>query len=266
VIQDLGDNPDQLPVLQHALMRTWDSWKEHAEQGEPMDLRHYEMIGGMQHALSNHADEAFNELSGEKSKMLVEQVLKCLTVKKGDNRGIRRPTSVARLLEITKASFEELEMALLPFRKKGRSFILPDESDTITQSTVLDISHESLMRGWERLYHWVEEETASAGIYERLCTGMELHRQGHAGLWRDPELQLALDWKTKNKPNAAWALQYNSHFDDAMNFLEMSAADNLNEQRREAFPPANSAYCRGQLPCHRFHPERMGFVPDKKGK
>jgi hypothetical protein len=24
LLNDLGDNPDQLPVLQHALMRTWD--------------------------------------------------------------------------------------------------------------------------------------------------------------------------------------------------------------------------------------------------
>ena len=31
VINDLGDNPDQLPVLQHALMRTWDKWTETAE-------------------------------------------------------------------------------------------------------------------------------------------------------------------------------------------------------------------------------------------
>jgi len=233
VIQDLGDNPDQLPVLQHALMRTWDSWREHSEQGEPMDLRHYEMIGGMQHALSNHADEAFKELHSEKSRKLIGQVLKCLTVKQGDNRGVRRPTSVERLLEITQASFEEFTEALQPFRKKGRSFILPDESGTLAKSTILDISHESLMRGWERLHTWVDEEKESAGIYERLCTGMLLHKQGHAGLWRDPELQLALDWKAKNNPNPAWASQYNSHFDGAMNFLSLSAADSLSEKRRK---------------------------------
>jgi hypothetical protein len=26
LLNDVGDNPDQLPVLQHALMRTWDTW------------------------------------------------------------------------------------------------------------------------------------------------------------------------------------------------------------------------------------------------
>ena len=26
LLNDLGDNPDQLPILQHALMRTWSYW------------------------------------------------------------------------------------------------------------------------------------------------------------------------------------------------------------------------------------------------
>ena len=28
LLNDMGDNPDQLPILQHALMRTWSKWKE----------------------------------------------------------------------------------------------------------------------------------------------------------------------------------------------------------------------------------------------
>ena len=26
LLNDVGDNPDQLPILQHALMRTWGYW------------------------------------------------------------------------------------------------------------------------------------------------------------------------------------------------------------------------------------------------
>ncbi len=236
VTNELGDNPDQLPVLQHALMRTWDKWVETAEVGEPMDIRHYEMIGTMHNALSNHADEAFNELSNEKQKKLLESILKCLTEKTGENRGVRRPTSVAALMQITGASFEELVEVLHPFRKAGRTFILPAKENQITTTTVLDISHESLMRGWERLKKWVDEETDSSEIYQRLCSGALLYKEGRAALWRDPELQLALDWKEKNNPNEAWALQYNEHFGAAINFLEASknerAIELSNKQRR----------------------------------
>jgi WD40 repeat protein/energy-coupling factor transporter ATP-binding protein EcfA2 len=233
VINDLGDNPDQLPVLQHALMRTWDRWMLNSDPGEPMDLRHYEMIGGMDNALSNHADEAYIELKNENQKEIIRQVFKCLTVKTGDNRGVRRPTSVQHILQITGVSLEELKEVLHPFRKSGRTFILPGEEQNLTTSTILDISHESLMRGWERLRIWVDEETESAELYARLCSGALLYKEGRAALWRDPELQLAIDWKKKNNPNEAWALQYNSHFTAAMNFLEASTNERTAENARK---------------------------------
>ena len=233
VIGDLGDNPDQLPVLQHALMRTWECWKENAEAGEPMDLRHFEMIGGISQALSNHADQAFHELQAGRQTKLIEHVFKCLTVKTGDNRGVRRPTSMQSLMNITGASFEELVAVLHPFRKAGRTFILPDESVTLAQDTILDISHESLMRGWERLRTWVEEERESAEIYDRLCTGALLYKDGRAALWRDPELQLAIDWSEKNEPNEPWSRQYNNHFRAAMDFLAASTEERKNEADRK---------------------------------
>ncbi len=233
VINDLGDNPDQLPVLQHALMRTWERWIQMADPGEPMDIRHYEMIGSMHKALSSHADEAYNELVNETDKKHIGQVFKCLTVKTGDNRGVRRPTSVNNLLRITGLTLEELENILYPFRKTGRTFILPAEGIQITASTILDISHESLMRGWERLRNWVDEEMESADIYERLCSGALLYKEGRSALWRDPELQLALDWKEKNKPNEPWSQQYNPHFAKAMEFLDASKKERSLEADRK---------------------------------
>ena len=55
LLNDVGDNPDQLPVLQHALMRTWEQWQADPDAGEVLDIRHYQAIGGMAEALSRHA-------------------------------------------------------------------------------------------------------------------------------------------------------------------------------------------------------------------
>ena len=230
VISHIADDMDQLPVLQHSLMRTWDNWRATAEQGEPMDLQHYENIGGMESALSDHADEAFMELNGTQQDLL-QHLFKALTMKTGDNRGVRRPTSMKNLCDICKASSAEVEEALTPFRMKGRSFILPDGNARLSESTVLDISHESLMRGWNRLNSWVEEETESAAVYERLCAAATLHKDGKAGLWRDPELQLALDWKEKNQPNEAWSQQYNEDYTLGMKFLDDSLQGRIAEQK-----------------------------------
>ena len=62
ILDDVGRNPDQLPIMQHALMRTWDEWQRNPQ--EPMIVgKHYEMIGRMEGALSKHADEAFQALN-----------------------------------------------------------------------------------------------------------------------------------------------------------------------------------------------------------
>ena len=56
LLNDTGDDPDQLPVLQHALLRAWNAWK-HAPR--PLDLEDLDAVGGMKESLSRHADEIF---------------------------------------------------------------------------------------------------------------------------------------------------------------------------------------------------------------
>ncbi len=79
LLNDVGDNPDQLPILQHALMRTWDHWTQHHQDAEPIDIEHYESIGGMNQALSFHADEAYQELPNDHSKKIAEKLFKTLS-------------------------------------------------------------------------------------------------------------------------------------------------------------------------------------------
>ena len=88
---------------------------------------------------------------------------------------------------------------------------------------MIDISHESLMRVWRRLDAWADEEARSAQTYRRLTETAALHAVGRASLWRDPELQLALDWRDANRPNETWALRYYSGFASAMDFLTQSS-------------------------------------------
>jgi hypothetical protein len=47
LLNEIGDIPSQLPVLQHALMRTWAYWAGEDSSAGPIDVRHYEAIGTM---------------------------------------------------------------------------------------------------------------------------------------------------------------------------------------------------------------------------
>src|SRR4051795_11359779 len=65
LLNDVGDDPDQLPVLQHALMRTWAAWAAggggHGHD-RPIEVGDFEATGGLASALSNHADEVYDAL------------------------------------------------------------------------------------------------------------------------------------------------------------------------------------------------------------
>jgi energy-coupling factor transporter ATP-binding protein EcfA2 len=225
LLNDVTENPDQLPILQHALMRTWDFWAANHHAAEPIDLRHYEAIGGMTEALSLQADEAYNELSDERSRLIAEKMFKRLTEKGPDNREVRRPCSVRELCEVTGADEQEVKSVIETFRASGRSFLMPSCDTPLNADSIIDISHESLIRGWDSLRRWVDEEAASAETYRRLAETAELFKVGEAGLWRDPaDLQPVLKWRELTQPEKAWGDRYHPNFQEAIEFLEKSKA------------------------------------------
>ncbi len=222
LLNDVGDDPDQLPILQHALMRTWDYWEAHHAEGEPIDLRHYEAIGTMTEALSRHAEEAFLELETPERRTVAERMFKALTDRGSDARGVRNPRRFEELCALTGAGDAEVAAVVDVFRKPGRSFLMPPASATLKRSSIVDISHESLMRIWSRLIQWVDEEARSAQVYLRISKAALRFQEGKVGLLRDPELQLDLNWREESQPNAVWAERYDPAFERAMLFLEQS--------------------------------------------
>ncbi|MFW5761878.1 MAG: eIF2A-related protein [Cyclobacteriaceae bacterium] len=232
LLNDLSNNANQLPVMQHALMRTWNFWQENHDVDEPLDLRHYRAIGSIHEALSMHADETYNELSA-REKEICETIFKSLTEKGKDSSGIRRQAKLSQIAQIARVSEEEVIPIINLFRHPSRSLLLPPLHAPLHSDTIIEISHESLMRIWEKLKKWVDEESKSAQMYLRLSEAAERYNSGSTGLWRPPDLQLALNWRKEQNPSFAWAQRYNPRFESAINFLEFSEDNYKKEQERE---------------------------------
>jgi WD40 repeat protein len=242
VLNDIGDDQDQLPILQHALMRTWQEWKErrlwvdvedagriavkrpHLEvhRGDDLDLCCYEAAGGMAGALSRHADEALAELKDDRRREIAEKLFKRLTEKGEDNREIRRPATLGEICEVTEATEDQVVDVIDAFRSPDRSFLMPPAETRLDSKTMIDISHESLIRVWQKLKEWVEKESDSAKQYKRLDQTAVLHKAKRADLMRGTELQFALEWSERERPKQAWARRYGRNYDLAMSFLEQS--------------------------------------------
>jgi len=98
----------------------------------------------------------------------------------------------------------------------------------IHEDTLIDISHESLIRQWKTLRKWVEEEADSRATYLRIVDAALRRKEKKGGRWRNPDLSHAWTWKEGAQPNQAWANFYNPNFSLAEAFLKKS-------QRRNRF-------------------------------
>lgn len=235
LLNEIGTDPDQLPVLQHLLMRMWTRRVGEAQNASPtapvLTLADYEVAGGFRAALSNDANEAFEALD-DRQRGIAEALFRRLSERGTDQREIRRPTPAGEIAALAEASLDEVVAVVDAFRTGGRTFLVPPAPEPISERTVLDISHESLIRQWSRLRDWAAEEEKSAELYWRLEDTARRWQSKQAELLRGAELELALDWRDRERPTAAWAKRYGDDFDLAMRLLDASR-ERRDRRRRE---------------------------------
>src|SRR5512137_1157179 len=230
VLNDVSDDFDDLPVMQHALSRTWRRWAATCEGSRPIDVEDYEAIGAAAHALSLHADEAYDSLTGQGA--VVEMVFRALTERVAEGTEVRRPMQFEQLCAVTGCDKAAVAAVVERYRQADTVFLLPSAAVPLASNPVVDISHESLIRNWKRLKQWADREAQSAQMYRRLYDSAERYAAKTEGLLRDPALQSALDWRERNRPTAAWAALYGPQFERTMQFLDESR--DAREQERLA--------------------------------
>jgi hypothetical protein len=168
LLNDIGGNTDQLPILQHALMRLWANWEPAAAAG-PMDVAQYEVIGELKGSLSAHAESIYEgELRTPREKALAESLFRSITETTPEGQTVRRPTKLGAVCRRAGATVEELRPVVEQFRAEGRSFLMPPAGTELDEETTLDISHESLIRQWKRLGEWAEAEAKESKLYADL--------------------------------------------------------------------------------------------------
>ncbi|HEY1023214.1 MAG TPA: hypothetical protein VGE06_12925, partial [Flavisolibacter sp.] len=176
--------------------------------------------GGMEKALSNHSDEAMEGMSTEEV-ATAKRMFQALTTVDENGRKIRRPVRLSELERLTGAGRQELFAIVQRFVEGNKSFLvvspIPGREDWL-----LDISHESLIRQWNTLNEWVEEENEAVRVYQRLTETALLYEQGQGDLLSNNELQRVLDWKASFSPDLNWATRYSPYAEKTFAFLAAS--------------------------------------------
>ena len=219
MLNELGKVKDELPLLQHSLMRIWNFETKEDRSGE-LDIEDYKHIGGIEKALSNHADEALKGMTTEELR-ITKEMFQALTAIDENGRKIRRPVLLSQLTELCNADKEILLHIITQFIEDNRCFLIKNNAGD-SGDVVMDISHESLIRQWKTLSDWVDEEGEYASVYLQLAEANRLYKIKKRDVLSGTELDIALDWYTSFKPSATWANRYKEGYDETIAYLKGS--------------------------------------------
>jgi WD40 repeat protein len=239
IVNDAGDNPDQLPLVQHCLMWMWHhaTAASGSEGAVPLTVAGYQAIGGLEESLSRHADKAFGELS-ESHRRVAEVMFRALTEQTAGRQDTRRPACVRDVAGLAEVPWQDVAAVVEVFRRPGRSFLTPAYPIALSEATLLDISHESLIRLWRRLADWAMREAEAGRIYRRLDEDAQEWRRGEGSLLVGGKLRTATNWRAGVRPTARWAQRYGGDFNLVERFIDESAdsdaAARLRERRQRA--------------------------------
>ena len=199
LLDDVGDDPDQLPILQHALQRTWEAWLRRTSGKGEIGLEDYlaPEVGGMAGAINKHAEEAFSSLGPptkadgplslidmdgktfSPQQRLAGALFRCITEQAEDQRAVRRALPLGTIAKIANVAITEMAPIIDAFRTQQRTFLTPPENVPLDAESIIDISHESLIRNWPRLERWAKQESIAAGELRRLRHSAAAFLQGN---------------------------------------------------------------------------------------
>ena len=256
ILNDAGDEPDQLPVLQHTLMRTWSHWKNRSPEGN-IELADYEAIGRCSGALNQHANELLDKAGVRGSLEIVEVIFKRLTAVARGNRERRDPAQLSELWLLCRAQSEQRARV-----NKIIDVFGTDEATFLTRSggqmdadSYVDITHEALIRQWKLLADkWQPEEEQSAKTLVELVDRAKGWQEGKRELLGKLDLAAALEWDEKRNRSPKWAEHYVPEADAielveaflsaSREAFERSEKDEIERQTRELKAQAELASAR----------------------
>ncbi len=180
ILKDVGEEPGNLPLLEFALTLLWDKldhgWFTHAA---------YEEIGYVAGALTRYAEQiyaTFNEDQQENIRRIFIQLVQ-------PGEGAEDTRRVAARDELANSDWELVQQ-------------LADKRLVVTNidqegGQTVEVVHEALIRSWDRLGRWMEEDRAFRTWQEGLRSAIrqwEENQEDEGGLMRGRPLTQAEAW------------------------------------------------------------------------
>lgn len=218
-----GMAADELPDDDRPKFQSWFS-------ALPIMLQDAYHQPGLSQIIDTHANKLFllasdhcNKSHGKKissadAQSIIKVAFTCLT-KMDEGRAVRNRMTLQEITNILareEFSCDDVNAVLNIFREQGSTFLRPYITDdpksvVLSPETVLDITHESLIRNWDMLEAWTKEEFDNLTIY--LDFKKQLDRWIKSGksngfLLPIGPLTYFENWHAKLAPTKYWVNRY----------------------------------------------------------
>ena len=181
ILRDVGDEPGALPLLEHALLETWQR-----RNGRTMTLKGYATAGGVKGAIAHTADAVYGHLSPEQQEQARRIFLRLTELGEG-TQDTRRRAPLSELIPNGEAG--PTVQGLLKTLADARLV-------TISEDTA-EVAHEALIREWPALRAWLSEDRESLHLHRRLTEAAQEWQKlskDSGELYRGTRLAQALEW------------------------------------------------------------------------
>ncbi|MGK7925958.1 MAG: CHAT domain-containing protein [Spirulina sp.] len=152
ILDAVGEEPGNLPLLEFALTLLWEK-----QEGGILTHQAYESIGGVERALASHAERVYQGLTPEEQGRSQRIFLQLVHL--GDAiADTRRVAARQELGEGCDALLQKLVDARLIVLSRAN----------LTQEISVELVHEALIRVWNRLQQWIEDDRSFRTFQDRL--------------------------------------------------------------------------------------------------
>lgn len=209
IINDIQDGDGRLPLLEFTLTQLW-------KQQHSGKLTHqaYKNIGGVEKALANYADAVYTELSESEREKAQRVFIQLVQLGEGTEDTRKLATSE----EVGRDNWD------LVTHLADKRLVVTNCNESTNQETV-EVVHEALIRHWERLRGWMQENRKfriwQQGLIVALQQWMDSSKDDGA-LLRGATLVVAEDWLLQRRGEISKAQR---------RFIEKSVA--LQEKERK---------------------------------
>lgn len=165
LIEDVAQTPGALPLLSFTLSELYLRYLERRRDNRALTEADYRVLGGVAGSLTKRATEEYERLVAEDS--AYEQTVKHVMLRMVSLEGSGLARRRVLLSELVYVDTDENERVRNLLQRMIRSRLLV-KGQVETEEPYVEPAHDALIRGWDKLLRWKNEEQISLGLQREL--------------------------------------------------------------------------------------------------